>query len=266
MEAHQALGVSMLVVGTTSLAALVPHARRGRVQWRMGLFFGLAGMAGAFLAGRLTRYIPGIVLLVAFAAMMFATAFAMLRRSKGARALAEQSVISLPKIIAEGFALGAVTGLLGAGGGFVIVPALVLLAHLPIDIAVGTSLVVIAMNSAAGFIGVVGRVRIDGQVAVVISAAAVLGSAAGAALAGRIPPVVLKTSFGWLVLAMAFFILAQELPLLLGGTPSVRVALAVSLACTLVSMASRKLLSRLGPKSVAETPVTATARTLPGKS
>jgi uncharacterized membrane protein YfcA len=259
MEPHQAIAVSMLVVGTTSLAALIPHAHRKRVQWRVGAVFGLAGMVGAFLAGRWTHWIPGIVLLIGFAVMMFATAIAMLHKPKQMRALPTASPVSLAKIVAQGLVVGAVTGLLGAGGGFVIVPALVLLTKLPMDIAVGTSLLVIAMNTAAGFLGLVGQVPIDKQVALIVSVAAVVGSLAGGALAGRIPPRVLKHSFGWFVVAMAFFILAQELPALVGCAPSIGSALAVSVFGTVVSMLTASLISKRrssGPSN----PVTTTNR------
>ncbi|MEY4512605.1 MAG: hypothetical protein RLZZ450_4727 [Pseudomonadota bacterium] len=235
MEAHRAIAVSMIVVGTTSLAALVPHARRGRVRWRVGLVFGLAGMVGAYAAGRITHFIPGIVLLSGFALMMFATAFAMLRKQKSVitqrPAVADKSV-PLFKVIYQGAAVGAVTGLLGAGGGFVIVPALLLLTKLPIEEAVGTSLLVIAMNTAAGFLGVVGAVPVDFKLALVVSGAAVLGSIAGGAIAGHISPAALKSGFGWFVVAMAFFILAQELPELAHHAPSVLVALLISAAGT----------------------------------
>ncbi|MEY4581640.1 MAG: hypothetical protein RL701_6343, partial [Pseudomonadota bacterium] len=163
MEAHRAIAVSIIVVGTTSLAALVSHAKRGRVRWRVGLVFGLAGMVGAYAAGRNTHFIPGVVLLRGFALMMLATAFAMLRKREPVTApqpaVADKSV-PLFKVIYQGVAVGAVTGLLGAGGGFVIVPALLLLTKLPIDEAVGTSLLVIAMNTVAGFLGVVGAVPV----------------------------------------------------------------------------------------------------------
>jgi hypothetical protein len=102
------------------------------------------------------------------------------------------------------------------------------------EMAVGTSLVVIAMNTAAGFVGVVGQVPIDAHVAVAVTLAAVAGSFIGGAQAGRISPAALKTGFGWFVIAMAFFILAQELPPLFGFERSIGVALAVSALGTLV--------------------------------
>lgn len=229
LEAHRAIALSLLVVGTTSIAALVPHALRGRVRWRTGLIFGTAGMAGAYLAGRIAKYVPASVLLLAFGAMMLATAVAMLRgRSKP---VVSAPVAELPvfKVIGEGLVVGAVTGMVGAGGGFLVVPALVLLGGLPMDVAIGTSLVVIAMKSLAGFAGFVGHTPIDWTLAIAVSLAAIVGSVGGSALAGRVAPGALRTGFGWFVVAMAFFILAQELPPLFGhaASPGLAALLAV---------------------------------------
>jgi uncharacterized membrane protein YfcA len=258
MEAHRAIAVSMIVVGTTSLAALVPHARRGSVRWRVGLVFGLAGMLGAYAAGRLTHYIPGIVLLSGFALMMFATAFAMLRKhapSAPAQPGAAEAALPLFKIVYQGAAVGALTGLLGAGGGFVIVPALLLLTKLPIRPAVGTSLLVIAMNTLAGFLGVAGTVPLDFKLSLIISGAAVLGSIAGGLLAGRISARALKSGFGWFVTAMAFFILAQELPVLAQRVPSMLAALLVSAAGTTGSALLFRHFTRRAERSAAIAPI-----------
>jgi uncharacterized membrane protein YfcA len=216
MEAHKAIAVSLLVVGTTSLAALVPHARRGRVQLRTGLIFGVAGMTGAFAAGRVAHYIPAGVLLGGFGLMMFATAVAMLRGRKETAAQSGNPPqrLAVVKVLAEGALVGAITGLVGAGGGFLVVPALVLLGGLPMELAVGTSLVVISMKSFAGFLGFMGSTEIDWQVALSITAAAVLGSVAGGWLVQRVQPASLRKLFGWFVIAMAFFILGQEVPAL----------------------------------------------------
>jgi uncharacterized membrane protein YfcA len=235
LRAHEAIAISMLVVCTTSLAALIPHARGKRVNWQVGVTFGLAGMLGAFVTGRLTRFVPALLLLLGFALLMFATAFSMLRKPKALqRTAAAPGAMALPKILAEGVAVGAVTGLLGAGGGFVVVPALVLLAKLPMDVAVGTSLVVVAMNTAAGFLGMTGQLAVDSRLALMLSTAAVLGSSIGGAVAGSISPAALKRSFGWFVIATAWFIVAQELPRLMGYAPSISVALLVSCGGTLL--------------------------------
>jgi uncharacterized membrane protein YfcA len=211
-EAHRAIAVSMLVVGATSLAALVPHALRRHVRWKVGGTFGAAGMVGAFLAGRLAHFIPSVVLLAAFALMMWVTAFAMLHeRAVAQRAPAAPN--SLRRTIAHGFGVGVITGLLGAGGGFVVVPALIFLANLPMEQAVGTSLVVVAMNAAAGFLGLAGGVvAIDMRVAITMVTAAVVGSVAGGLATHSISPGSLRKSFGWFVVAMGLFVLTQELP------------------------------------------------------
>lgn len=231
MEAHEAIATSLLVVATTSLAALVPHARAGRIRWRTGVVFGLAGMLGAYLAGRLAKFIPPAVLLLLFGAMMMVTAIAMLRgheASKSARSAAkgcapEQTRPPTPKelpvleVLGEGFVVGAITGLVGAGGGFLVVPALVLLGGLPIQVAVGTSLVVIAMKSFAGFAGYLGSTSVNWTYAALITGAAVFGSVLGARLAGVIPPDKLRKGFAWFVVSMAVFILGQQVAEMLGA-------------------------------------------------
>lgn len=217
VEAHAAIAASLAVVGITSLAALVPHARAGRVQWRTGLTFGVASMAGAYSAGRIAKYLPAAALLVAFGAMMLVTAIAMLRkRPTGNGAAASGKRAALPLIVIEGLVVGAVTGLVGAGGGFLVVPALVLLGGLGMAEAVGTSLLVIAMKSFAAFAGSAGDVTIDGQLIATVAAAAIIGSVIGGALAGRIAGDRLQRLFGWFIVVMAVFVLGQELPGLFG--------------------------------------------------
>ena len=127
-------------------------------------------------------------------------------------------------MVAEGVAVGAVTGLVGAGGGFLVVPALVLLGGLPMAVAVGTSLVVIAMKSFAGLAGYLATVHVDWKLAVVVTAAAVAGSLAGGRLTGRIPETVLRKGFGWFVLVMGGFVLTQQLPVPVWVVPALLVA------------------------------------------
>jgi uncharacterized membrane protein YfcA len=213
VEPKSAIAMSLVVVGVTSAVALVPHARAGRVQWRTGALFGAAGMAGAYAGGRVAQYIPGTVLLIAFAVMMLITAVAMLRSRPGNTAPDPRHDQPLPvaKILAEGAAVGLATGLVGAGGGFLVVPALVLLGGLPMPIAVGTSLLVIAMKSAAGLSGYLHSVTIDWRLTAAVTAVAVLGSFAGGRLAGRIDPALLRRTFGWFVVVMGVGVLAGQL-------------------------------------------------------
>ncbi|MFJ5831454.1 sulfite exporter TauE/SafE family protein [Streptomyces sp. NPDC093089] len=212
-ETKEAIATSLFVVGVTSIAALIPHARAHRVRWRTGLLFGAFSMAGAYGGGRLAEYIPGTVLLVAFALMMLATAAAMLRKPRPGRERVRTAHKDLPlkHIAVEGLVVGAVTGLVGSGGGFLVVPALAILGGLPMGIAVGTSLLVIAMKSFAGLAGHLSGVSIDWGVALTVTVAAVIGSLIGARLAGRIPQDTLRKAFGWFVVVMGVFVLAQQL-------------------------------------------------------
>jgi uncharacterized membrane protein YfcA len=234
MDAKQAIATSLLVVGVTSAIGAISHARAGRVQWRTGLIFGVSGMAGAYGGGLLAQFIPGTVLLIGFAVMMIATAVAMLRGRKHVEVAGSGHRLPVPKIIAEGLVVGLVTGLVGAGGGFLVVPALALLGGLPMPIAVGTSLVVIAMKSFAGLGGYLSSVQIDWAVALGVTAAAVVGALLGARLTARVDPDALRKAFGWFVLAMSSVILAQEIHLAVGVAAAAFTALAAlaTIACS----------------------------------
>jgi uncharacterized membrane protein YfcA len=216
MDAKQAIATSLLVVGVTSAVGAVSHARAGRVQWRTGLLFGVAGMAGAYVGGLLGQFIPGSVLLIGFAGMMIATAVAMLRGRRGESPAVQPERLPVAKVIAEGLVVGVVTGLVGAGGGFLVVPALALLGGLPMPIAVGTSLVVIAMKSFAGFAGYLSSVQVDWTMAAMVTAAAVVGGLIGARLTSMVDPDALRKAFGWFVLLMSSVILAQEIHVAVG--------------------------------------------------
>ena len=211
MNPKEAIAASLFVVGVTSAAGAVSHARAGRVRWRTGLLFGAAGLTGAFLGGTLGGHLPGTLLLVAFALMMLATSFAMIRGRTvdESRRHAELPVF---RVLLDGLVVGLVTGLVGAGGGFLVVPALALLGGLPMSVAVGTSLLVIAMKSLGGLAGYLSSVHLDWGLVVAVTAAAVLGSVAGGRLSGRIPEDALRKGFGWFVLVMGGFVLVQEAP------------------------------------------------------
>jgi len=216
LPAHEAIATSLLVVGTTSIAALIPHARGGRVRWHMGVLFGAASMVGAYSAGRVAKLVPAVVLLLLFGTMMLITAFAMMKKGKDEGhadgAAPEQQKLYYSVIALEGLVVGAFTGLVGAGGGFLVVPALVLLGKLPMRQAVGTSLLIIAMKSFAGFAGYLSTTSINWQLAAMVTAAAVVGSFFGASFAGRVRQDLLRRGFAWFVVTMAVFILVQEVP------------------------------------------------------
>lgn len=244
MDARAAIALSLLVVGTTSAAGLVQHARRGNVKWRIGILFGAAGMIGAYGGGRVAKHVPSAILLIAFNVMMFVTATAMLRPKRKTTAdegrpncQPSESRRELPlfKIAGQGLLVGTGTGLVGAGGGFLVVPALVVLGGLPMEIAIGTSLQVIAMQSLSGFLGFLGHTSIDWNLGLAITAAAIVGSMAGGLLSCRVSRAALRKGFGWFMVAMALFILAQELPALLGHRNSPLIALLVSAGGTLLT-------------------------------
>ena len=249
MEAHAAVAASLFVVGVTSVAAVIPHARGGRVVWRTGLVFGAASMLGAFIAGSFAKFIPAGVLLTLFALMMVVTAVAMLR-GKRTPAATEGAApqrftrAAITKIALEGLVVGGVTGLVGAGGGFLVVPALVLLGGLPMQAAVGTSLLVIALKSFAGFAGHASQVSLDWPLVLGVTAAALAGSFVGARAAARIPADNLRRGFGWFVVVMAVFMLAQEVPPLLGEAWPIGVAVALTLATAAAAVVTERHLAR----------------------
>src|SRR5690606_24146687 len=211
-----AIATSLIVVSVTSAVAAVPLARSGLLRVRTGLVFGASGMIGAFAGGAFARFVPGTLLLLVLALSMGITAAVMLRGRpealEPATATPERRSRSALRIVAHGLGVGAFTGLVGAGGGFLIVPALVVLGGLPMREAVGTSLFVIAMKSFAGFLGYAGHVSIDPVLTAQIAAVAVLGSLLGSVVVKRAPPAALRTAFAWFVLAAAVFVVSRELP------------------------------------------------------
>jgi uncharacterized membrane protein YfcA len=210
MEPKHAIAMSLLVVGVTSAVGAITHARAGRVRWRIAAVFGVAAMAGAYGGGRLAPFVPATVLMVAFAAVMIAAAIAMLRGRKKTAGADGVGQLPVLKIAALGIGVGTVSGLIGAGGGFLLVPALALLGGLPMPAAVGTSLIVIAMQSFAGLAGHLATEHIDWRLAAMVTAAAVIGAIVGGRFVAAVNPDALRRLFGWFVLLMASVILAEE--------------------------------------------------------
>ena len=210
-----AVPTSLLVVGVSALAAVLPRIRARQVQWRIAGVVGAAGIPAAFAGTAVNRALDPRLVLVGFAVVMVAAAVRMLREQPeagGDCALPGGRVNwrgCLPKAVGSGAVVGFLTGLFGVGGGFLIVHALVLLLGLPMTMAVGTSLVVVTVNSAAGFAAHTGGANIDYSLAAVFTAAAVTGSLAAARVASRLPAERLRRWFAGLVLAVAAFVIAQ---------------------------------------------------------
>lgn len=239
---RSAIATSMVVVGATSLVGALTHARAGRVRWRQGLFFGAAGMVGALVGGRLGKLVPQGLLLVVFAAMILATAFAMLRPRKvpqpGEAPKEVPRTRRLLRVARDGMGVGVLTGLVGAGGGFMVVPALALLGGLEMAEAVATSLLVITLNSTAGLVSTqLAGVPLDWAVAGGMSAASILGSLLGARLGRGLSPQTLRRAFAWFVVALGLFIFAREMSSLL-ALPSPSAGLVAGVLGTVVVGAS----------------------------
>lgn len=213
LDAREAITTSLLVVGLTSAGALLKHAQAGRVRYRMGLLFGAGGMAGAFLGGKVGGLIDGRSLLVLFALVMLAAGFAMLRRrpSAPADAVATKEKLPVARLLVASILVGSLTGLVGAGGGFLIVPALVLLFGLPMEAAIGTSLLVITLQSASALAGQLGHVQPDWGFGLGLATLAVAGSLVGERIGRRTNPQTLRKAFGVLVLVMAVVMLGREI-------------------------------------------------------
>ncbi len=207
LEAKEAITASLVVVGITSAVSAGFHARMGNVDFRTGLVFGGGGMTGAFLGGRLAGYVSGTVLLLAFAAMMLVTAIMMLR---GRRESVGDGRMHASKAIAVGALVGFIAGLVGAGGGFLIVPALVLFGNVPMRRAIGTSLFVITLQSMAGFAGHIAHAHLTLAVAAPITLMTVVGTIVGVRYAQRVSTTALRRAFAWFVLAMGIFVLAKQ--------------------------------------------------------
>lgn len=208
LETRSAIATSLFVVGATSLAATILQARAQAVRWRTGASFSLGAVAGAFAGGSLAHHLPARVLLSGFAIVMVATSIAMLRGRATARAREAHALLA----VALGLGVGALSGLVGAGGGFLIVPALTMVAGLGLREAIGTSVFVIVLQSAAGFAGHAAHVDLDWTFVVAMTTASVAGTIAGVLAARRIAVERLRRGFAWLVFAMALLVFARELP------------------------------------------------------
>jgi uncharacterized membrane protein YfcA len=203
-----AIGGSLLVVGSIAAVAVVPHALARRVAWSDVAWFGLPGMAGAWFGATLAQWIPGTVQLGGFALTMFVAGWRMLAAQPLDRSPAGPATGRRIAIIGGGAAVGLASGIVGVGGGFLIVPALVLLARVPMTQAVGTSLAVITLNSFIGFTRYLGvlqdrGIALDWGTLALVTGLGIAGSLLGHRLATRMPQILLRKIFGWALLLLA---------------------------------------------------------------
>jgi uncharacterized membrane protein YfcA len=222
-----ATAYSLFIVGTTALVGGIQSARLGKVDFKTVFIFGLPSIAAVYLTrAYIIPIIPEtlfnitgfamtkpIFLMLLFAVIMILAAYSMIKPQKNNPEADENAPLTYnyPVILIEGAMVGVLTGLVGAGGGFLIIPALVLLARMPMKLAVGTSLFIIAAKSLIGFLGdIKASAEIDWTLLGIFTTFAVAGIFVGLMLAKKIPGGKLKTAFGWFVLVMGIYIILKE--------------------------------------------------------
>ena len=238
MPARAATGASLIIVGITALTGAFGHTRSGNVRWKAGIVFGLVGIAASFLGTDLNQRVDPNVLLLCFAALMIVAAIPMLHRASrtagpdpnpndvavgttagtGGTATAtlttptatgQRSTITpqlAAKVVAAGLVVGFLTGFLGVGGGFVIVPALVVVLDFSMPVAIGTSLLVIAINSGASLLARAGSEDFGWSIIVPFTVAAIIGSLVGKKVADKASGATLNRAFAGLMLAVAVYV------------------------------------------------------------
>ncbi len=206
---HEAVGMSLAVVGATSILGSYMHWRRDNVDISTGLYFGVAGIIGALLGSPLTKLVSPQVLLLIFGLLMLVVAISMIWRRNHAIDASEHKPHLVQGILA-GLGVGILTGFLGVGGGFLIVPALVFFGGLPMKKAIGTSLFVIFLNCAAGLFGHMSQSTFDWQLTGIVMALAVAGAVVGTILSHRIAAQRLQSMFAVLVLGVAAFLVVKN--------------------------------------------------------
>lgn len=218
-ETKVAIAGSLMIVGLISLFSLIPYARQKMVEWRTVVLFGVPGMMGAAAGAWSAHFVSDAVQMLIFTGLLIVAAYLMYKPVKLDDEPHEPR--EFYKIAIDGFIVGGVTGLVGVGGGFLIIPALVLLGGLSMRLAVGTSLVIIAIKSFAGFAGYLPvldalGLELDWNIIFIFSAIGILGGWIGHKISGSINQQTLKKGFAVFMLLMGAFLLYKNLPALLG--------------------------------------------------
>ncbi|GMQ23446.1 sulfite exporter TauE/SafE family protein [Algoriphagus sp. oki45] len=221
-----ATAYSLFVVGSTSLVGAGTYMKKGLVNYKTAIVFAIPSFIAVFLTRKfLVPALPdplftlggaeitkNIGIMVFFAIIMLAASFSMIRNKKCVDCDEDVEIkFNFPMIALEGSVVGLVTGIVGAGGGFLIIPALVILARLPMKMAVGTSLLIIAAKSLIGFLGDVSTQTIDWNMLLIFTGLSIVGIFIGSAISKKINEKALKKGFGWFVLVMGVYIIAKEL-------------------------------------------------------
>lgn len=215
-ETKVAIAGSLMIVAVISLFSVIPYARQKLVKWRTVVLFGVPGMAGAAVGAWLAHFVSDAMQMLVFSLLLLTAAFLMFKPIKLADADNEHAERAMYKIAMDGFIVGAVTGLVGVGGGFLIIPALVLLGGLSMRLAVGTSLVIIAIKSFAGFVAYLPvlealNLQIDWQIIALFSIIGIVGGWLGHKISSKVNQQQLKQGFAVFLVLMGVFILYQNL-------------------------------------------------------
>ena len=218
-----AISYSLFIVGCTSLVGAYNYYRKGLVNFKTVLLFGSSSVTTVFIARKFIipllpkvfftigsyQVTQSLFVMVVFAILMLAASLSMIRSRK---IVAEKQSKEKPRmLVIYGVLIGLVTGFLGAGGGFLLIPALVILMKLPMKEAIGTSLLIIALNSLIGFLGDISRHAIDWKFITIVSAIAIAGIFIGGYFNQKVNSDKLKKGFGWFVLVMGIYIIIKEL-------------------------------------------------------
>ena len=220
MNAHSATGTSLVIVGVGSLAGVIQYAfgHTEYLHWKIALVFAIAGIVGAFLGSYANALLPSDVILYLFATLMITIGILMLRRKKYLRDSKSPSLENIKSLsdwsrfMGAGFFIGFMTGFFGVGGGFLIVPVLVLILLFPMTHAIATSLMVIALNCLWGILSRLGGIgTIELSVALWLSIGAVIGIVIGGLIARRIKPGSLTKIFAYFIITLAIYMFLRTM-------------------------------------------------------
>ncbi|MGY3054489.1 putative membrane protein YfcA [Pedobacter sp. UYEF25] len=224
VDAVLATSYSLFIVGTTSVVGSLSYFKKGLVNIKTAVVFGLPSIVAVLLTRiYIVPAIPkeifslgnftltkGVLFLLLFAVLMIFASYSMIRKDKLLTEQKNSASFKYPLIILQGFFTGAITGLIGAGGGFLIIPMLVNLLKLPIKTAVGTSLAIMAISALLGFLSSLQHSTINWQLLLIISCIAIIGILIGSYISTKIDGKKLKPAFGWFVLSMGIYIIIKE--------------------------------------------------------